>query len=450
MKFLIVKIFAILLIFSSISQYDCKAETKLHTRERTVFGLIRDTIEPPNMNQTKYPAYSPTCFNKTANVTEPVASFSVPNITVVNITQPLIIVPTATPLCNENWNYKSKGADWECYCSDGQMQSPIDLPTKEEATPSPIKPVMNYDVIKAGEPAESIDMMNRVEEASGIDDSVKIRYHNGAIKILHPNLGKVVKIDGSVYMGEEIQFHTPSEHTIAGQRFDMEMHVIHYGYSQGDIAKQLVLSFLFKISPGKYNRFIDSLDFYSLPNPINNYRELYNDIYIPNVLFKSEDESIPVMTPFSFYTYEGSLTFPPCTERTTYYVHADPIELSSTAIALFKEALRKPDRIDEHGNLVIDSGASPENYRQIQATNDREIFIYDHNKYDCPTYAKKPKKIRPAGHYEKRIKDATNYIYVNGKEPSGIPGAFVVTEDEAKGIEESKEEDDNSVSKNDD
>lgn len=448
MKFNIKHIFALILIITVISYYDCKTESKLKSRERTLFGMLRDVVETPNMNQTKYPPFSPSCVNKTTNITE-VASFDAPNITVVNITQPLIIIPTATPNCNQDWTYQGNGLSWECDCATGRQQSPIDLPSKEDATPSPIKPVMNYDVIKAGEPAESIDNMNRVVEGTSVDDSVKIRYHNGAIKILHPNLGKVVKIDGSVFIGEEIQFHTPSEHTIAGERFDMEMHVIHYGYSQGDIAKQLVMSFLFKRSPGKYNKFIDSLDFYSLPNPINNYRELYNDIYIPNVLFNSDDDRIPVMTPFSFYTYEGSLTFPPCTERTTYYVHADPLELSSTAIALFKEALRKPDRIDEHGNLVVESGPSRDNNRLTQPLNDREVFIYDHKKYDCPTYAKKPKKVQPAGHYEKRLKDATNYIYINGKEPSGIPGAFVVTEAEAKGLEEAKKDQEQEMQRDD-
>ena len=147
------------------------------------------------------------------------------------------------------------------------------------------------------------------------------------------------------------------------------------------------------------------------------------------------------MTPFSFYTYEGSLTFPPCTERTLYYVHADPLELSSTAIALFKEALKKPDSIDEHGNLVVESG-SPENYRVTQPRNDREVFIYDHTKYDCPVYAKKAKVVKPAGHYEKRVKETTNFIWVNGNKVSGIPGAFVVSEEEAKSIEAEKEKED--------
>ncbi len=39
------------------------------------------------------------------------------------------------------------------------------------------------------------------------------------------------------------------------------------------------------------------------------------------------------------------------------------------------------------------------------------------------------------GHYEKISKIKTNYFYVNDEKPSGIPNAFVVSKDEAFGIE---------------
>lgn len=433
MKFSITKLILIscLLIFSS-NVLSSKIQTRVRNMDRTIFDLIN---EPINMNETRYPPLKESCIPKENKTIEMNATYSV-NITVTNITQPLIIIPTSTPQCNEKWNYAQKGEDWECQCAEGKEQSPIDLPSKGSATAAPIRPVFNYEIVTPADDSATIDKINSADSKNGVDNTIKIRYHNGVIKIIAQNFGKLVKIDGSWYTAEEIQFHTPSEHTINGERMDMEMHIIHYGKSQGDIAKQVVLSFLFKKTPGKYNKFIDSLDFYSLPNPTDNYREIYNDIYIPNVLYSSNDDEIPVMKPFSFYTYEGSLSFPPCTERTTYYVSADPIELSSTAISLFKEALRKPDSIDERGNIVIDNGAVTENYREVQPLNNREIFIYDHLKYDCPKFAKKARKVDPQGHYEKKIKESTQFIFVNSAEPSGIPGAFVVSEQEAKGIEE--------------
>lgn len=403
--------------------------------KNTLYGFLLDNKNKnipyyDNMNETKYPAYKPSCDNTTAkNETNITDDF---NYTITNTTQPIIIIPEPTPLCNAKWDYTHHGDDWECICTDGKEQSPIDLPPRTKATLSPIRPVMNYEKINSDDDGATIDNVNRVIGGGDADDGIKIRYHNGAIKILHQELGKLIQIDGTMYVAEEIVFHTPSEHTISGDRFDMEMQVIHYGRSKGDIAKQAVVSFLFKSTPGKYNKFIDSLDFYSLPNPTDTFRDLFNDIYIPNVLYSSDDEDIPVLKSYSFYTYEGSLTFPPCTERTTYYVTADPIELSSTAISLFKEALKKPDSLDKDGNLISDPNPPTENYRETQPLNGREVFIYDHRKFDCPSFGKKSKTATPAGHWEKRVTDKTKYIHIDSNQPSGIPGAFVVTDTEVK------------------
>ena len=374
--------------------------------------------------------------NSTNSTDNSTSGNSTLSVKINNITQPLIIIPEATAECNEKWNYDTHGGDWECICKDGNEQSPIDLPSKDGALLSPVRPVFNYNIINKDdqEIGKTIDQINyaTTQETGELNTKVKIRFHNSVIKIISNDMGKLIKIDGSFYVAEEIQFHTPSEHTIEGERFDMEMQVIHYGRSQGDIAKQVVLSFLFKRKPGAYNKFIDSLDFFELPNPSSTIRDLYQNLFIPNVFYNKDDDDIPVMKPFSFYTYEGSLTFPPCTERTTWYVTANPIDLSSSAIDMFKDALRKPDMQDANGNVVLDN-SSTENYRDTQERGSREVFIYDHEKYDCPEFVKKHETVKPSGHYEKRVKEITQYVYVNGKEPSGIPGAFVVTENEAKG-----------------
>ena len=44
------------------------------------------------------------------------------------VKQPILIIPIPSPYCNERWNYQSHGSNWECKCSEGQNQSPIDLP----------------------------------------------------------------------------------------------------------------------------------------------------------------------------------------------------------------------------------------------------------------------------------------------------------------------------------
>jgi len=339
-------------------------------------------------------------------------------VAVQQVTQPVIIIPKPTRFCNQSWDYKNKGKDWECLCSEGRAQSPIDLPYLESAQSSPVKPLFEYE---------------RVEKKDGL----KIVYKDYSLRIAHKNFGKIVTVNGTGYVAQEIVFKTPSEHTLNGKRFDMEMQVIHNARTQGDVGKTAVLSFLFKAKPGVYNKFIDKLDFFNLPNPIETSREIKETLFIPSILLNSDDEDVSLMPSFSFFTYEGSLTQPPCTESTIHYVASQPIELSTTALHLFKEALVVPEMEDSKGNIVINENVNDENYRAIQNLNGRSIFYYDSSKYECPLFKEKIKPKRTLelnqGHYEKRERTVTEYMFVNGEKPSGLPNAFVVSDKEALG-----------------
>jgi hypothetical protein len=79
-----------------------------------------------------------------------------------------------------------------------------------------------------------------------------------------------------------------------------------------------------------------------------------------------------------------------------------------------------------------------DNNRETQLRNGRTVYIYDHVRFGCAEFKSRPKKVTPAGHYEKRLAPTTKYIFVGGEKPSGIPGAFVVSEEEAKGIESTR------------
>ena len=354
------------------------------------------------------------------------ANLSLPTVIENTINQPIILIPLPSKTCNEEWNYLNKGGDWECACSEGREQSPIDLPPKDKSIHSPIKPLFQYEEVQAKLAITSLDGQLRSEEY------IKIKNVENSLRIFHKYLGKIITLDGAVYNAEEIVFHTPSEHTINGVRYDMEMQVIHYGQTKGDIAKQVVFSFLFEKKPGFYNKFIDDLDFFSLPNPISKEAELRTNLFIPRVFYSSDDMDLPIMRPFSFYTYQGSIPFPPCTERTIVYVAAKPIPLGSTAIQMFQEALRVPDLQSNTGDIIV-SNSSTENYRSIQPLNGRMVFYYDHIKYCGEDLRSNREPVKSTGHYEKNRKTITEYFYVTGETPSRLPGAFLVSESEAKG-----------------
>jgi len=167
-----------------------------------------------------------------------------------------------------------------------------------------------------------------------------------------------------------------------------------------------------------------------LPNTISKERDLTGNIFIPKIFYSADDSDIPIMKAFSFYTYQGSMSFPPCTENTIVYVASKPIKLGSSAIQLFQEALRIPDLLNQSGDVIV-SNWVPQSNRRLQDLNGRPVFHYDHEKYCGPDPVLEPPK--PQGHYEKVVKAATKFFYVNGPTPSGLPNAFVVSENEAMG-----------------
>jgi carbonic anhydrase len=343
---------------------------------------------------------------------------------------PIILIPLPSKPCNDGWDYTQKGSDWECICKEGKEQSPIDLPTSSTAIPSPVSPLFQYTTVPFKKEETSVDGHVKSEEF------LKIKYFKNALRIFHPNFGKIVTLDGAVYVAEEIIFHTPAEHTINGKRYDMEMQVVHYGQTQGDIHKQVILSILFEKKAGIYNKFIDDVDFFQLPNPYFKEREITKDLFIPKVFYSATDENIPVMRPFSFFTYQGSLPFPPCSERTIHYVASEPIPIASVPLQMFREALSAPDMKDiSNDNVFLNTKQRDiqENYRAAQPLNDRSVFWYDHEKYCGLNHPKT--KAKRKGHYEKIRTPSNEYFYVPGKDPSGLPGAYVVSKAHAEGTE---------------
>lgn len=343
--------------------------------------------------------------------------------------QPVIIIPKPSPVCNENWNYQENGANWECQCKDGKEQSPIDLPSIDKVVDSPLKPEIQFDEISNKNAFNTIDGML----SEGQDLQIHFMYNS--LRILHHKLGKAVSLDGGVFFAEEIIFRTPSEHTIEGRQFGMEMQVIFYGQTQGDIAKQISLSVLFDEQPGVYNQFIEDLDYNDLPSFSDKVKAIKRSLFIPKVFYDTEWNGMTILRPFSFYSYKGSLTFPPCSEDTDVLVASKPIPLSKTIVRLFHEAIRLPDVVTADGFIEV-ANQIPNNNRIVQNYNARQIFYFDHMKY-CDIPEPVP-DIKPSGHYEKIDKDSFQYLYVDGPKPSGIPGAFVVSSDEATDLTQQK------------
>ena len=332
------------------------------------------------------------------------------------VTDPVILIPLPSKTCNENWNYNNQGKDWNCDCSEGKTQSPIDIKT-DQVFNSRVKPVFYY------------------KEFTPENKQDTFVFKDNTIRLQSNNLGRVVTLDGNSFKAKEIVFHTPSQHKIDGKFYDMEMEVIHEGESPDVIAEHLTLSILFEATPGVYNKFLDDLDFFNLPGPTQRKKNLKSKINLNKIFYEIQSTSYPNWEEFSFFTYEGSLSAPPCTEKTIVYVKKEPIPVGNTTLQLFREAIKIPDVVDDEGNVTLNT-SEPTNARQTQLLNGRRIYYYDAEKpIDLDISENdQPQVQKPSGHYEKVKKQMINYLHVTGPQPSGLPNTFVVSEKEAKGL----------------
>ena len=88
----------------------------------------------------------------------------------------MIIIPQPSKDCNEKWDYLNRGNNWECQCTEGKEQSPIDLPSLEKSISSAVKPLFLY---------EEFDPVAEISSSDGLIKAgkrIRINYLNNAIK----------------------------------------------------------------------------------------------------------------------------------------------------------------------------------------------------------------------------------------------------------------------------
>jgi carbonic anhydrase len=127
-------------------------------------------------------------------------------------------------------------------------------------------------------------------------------------------------LDRTSYRLVQFHFHAPSEHTVGGRRYPMELHLVH----QSAAAELAVLGVL--ISPGPASRALSEL-FATLPPKAGQQHALRASV--------NAAELVP--SPRRTYRYDGSLTTPPCTEGVRWLVLTEPLPLSRAQIVRFRK-----------------------------------------------------------------------------------------------------------------
>lgn len=189
----------------------------------------------------------------------------------------------------EHWGDMDKAFS---VCSAGGQQSPISISSAIKAEIDPIS-------------------------VSWKKSSAKIVNNGHTIQVNMPD-GSSISRNGKAYDLLQFHFHAPSEHLVDGMTYPMEVHFVHKNKKDGD----LVVLGVF-LMPEQHH---DAFSMLAKNFPQNEGGEGKVEPFSPNDLLPPGLE---------YWTYEGSLTTPPCSEIVTWLVAREPLKVEQVSIQAF-------------------------------------------------------------------------------------------------------------------
>jgi len=237
-------------------------------------------------------------------------------------------------------------------CGTGKQQSPIHI-IDNEAQPSELKVKIHYAA--HGTPYENnghavvVDLSGASQPARWIE------------------LFETPADPGTRYNLLQMQFHTPSEHSfsasrpLAPQHYPMALHLVHKD-QQGKLA---VIGLM--IQEGAHNQALDEL-FSKLADPRGGGQKSGTLSMTPDLAGLLPDDG-------TLFSYNGSLTTPPCTEGVKWLVYAHPIKMSAQQIQTYR-------------NLFTQSGHPYHTNRPTQKLNSLMVNFLQKRKVHLGTAVK--------------------------------------------------------------
>lgn len=203
----------------------------------------------------------------------------------------------------------------------------------------------DFKVCQVGLQQTPIDLSSAMKG----DASIAVDYHPVSLRIVNNSHtiqapasgGNAITIEGARYDLAQFHFHHPSEHTLDGVAFDMEVHLVHKS-AQGGFAVVGVF-----MKAGAHNDALDAV-FNCMPLVEG------GEVLAP----KPFDPSVLLPANRAGFRYMGSLTTPPCSEGLVWTVFREPIEVSQEQIRRFALLFPNNARPIQHRNdrLLVGAG----------------------------------------------------------------------------------------------
>lgn len=203
-----------------------------------------------------------------------------------------------------HWRYDGDGAPkaWGSLkaeygtCDSGQSQSPIDIST----------------VTITSLPAIEFDYKETPLSITNNGHTLQVNYAKGSS----------ITVAGKRYELLHFHFHSPSEHTVGGNAYDMVAHLEHKA-ADGQLG---VIGVMFKEGRG-INNSISKL-WLNIPKNSGETNEP------KGVLFNAKDLLPSDQT---YFNYSGSMTTPPCSESVNWMVMGDANHVAPAQVSQFLE-----------------------------------------------------------------------------------------------------------------
>lgn len=212
-----------------------------------------------------------------------------------------------------------------------------------------------------------------------------VGYKNKTVTIKY-SPGSYTEYESTLYELSEISIHTPSLHSIDGQKFDIEVCLVHKLTDNSSDKAGLILCCLFERGPhyGEPESFISQI-INGIPS---------EEIDYEKEISVSDDWSASWLLPENsgYFSYFGSLPFPPCSEGYSVFVYEKVGIIGNINIETFKRYLGNNSRpVKSIGSRTV--FYTP--YLKSNANSERKIY-YSKNKYlkcypeRAPTVKKEP------------------------------------------------------------